>query len=301
MSRLGRHCRPGLKLIAPAAGSGVSTYLGGVPTVASTPDSDAFEFSLEVHDSSGQVFTRAYELWASSIALTPDTVPPGIVGVPYTASLAWAGAVGSSSIFSLPDFSLPPGLTLSAAGVLHGTPTAPGNFPMMVAVVDSTDNFVAHLYRIVIDNPTVSQPLGEAPGVSLSPTPIQLFHTTGSPNPPPMPISVNATSGTFPYTLSMGGLPAGVATLTSGSGTAPAVVNLNWNLTGVAAGEYHGILAVRAQSVNLVDHVPVTLVVQNPPPCVYSNQPGFWQHRRRRRFGKLQPVGRAGLRLDRRR
>jgi hypothetical protein len=263
---------PGLALIPPAAGSGVSTYLGGTPTVASTTES--FEFSLQVHDSSGQSYTRAYEFLASSIALTPDTIPPGIVGTPYTASLAWAGTVGSFVVFAIPDFSLPPGLTLNAAGVLQGTPTAPGNFPMMVAVGDSTDNYVVHLYRIAIDNPTSSQPLGEAPAVSLSPTPIQLFHTTGSPNPSPMPISVNATSGTFSYNLSMSGLPPGAATLSSLSGTAPAVVNLNWNLTAVAAGEYHGILAVRAQSVNLIDHVPVTLVVQNPPPCGYSINPG---------------------------
>jgi hypothetical protein len=51
------------------------------------------------------------------------------------------------------------------------------------------------------------------------------------------------------------------------------VVNLNWNLAGVTTGTYHGILAVRAQSTNLLDYVPVTLTVATPPPCSYAVNP----------------------------
>ena len=106
-------------------------------------------------------------------ALTPDTLPPGKVGVPYSATLTLSGGAPPNFFLPHPNWDLPPGLTLDQnTGVLSGTPTAPGNFPMIVYAIATGggDQEMFKLYRLAIDNAA-----GEAPAVSLSPTPIQVL------------------------------------------------------------------------------------------------------------------------------
>lgn len=261
---------PGLVLLPGT--NGVSTYLSGMPF------SDEFRFSLVVQDSGSpqQSLTVALLLEVPSLALTPDTLAPGIVGVPYgPVTLTPSGGTDPYTVFAYPlESDFPPGLSLGAPNCavlqLCGTPTAPGNFPIVVALLDSAGQALGRSYRFVVDNPTIAQPLGEAPGVNLTPTPIEVSYRVGDPNPAPTPFSVNATSGTFAYGLSIAGVPG--ASLSSGTGTAPGGSSLLWNMTGVAIGTYRGVLGVRAPgAVNLVDQVPVTLRVTVP--CNYALNP----------------------------
>ena len=248
---------PGLTLLP--GSNGVGTYLGGMPTVAGETT-----VSFDIVDAGGQSLTSLYTVRVSPLALTPDTLPPGRVGVPYQITLTPAGGTGPYAVFAQPLFNLPPGLTLDPSGVLQGVPTHAGNFPMVLFLEDAAGNGLERLYRFTVDNAA-----GEAPAVSLTPTPIQLFHTTGSADPAPTQVAVNATSGSFPFGLSLTGIPG--ASLSQRNGTATSTVNIDWNLAGVAIGSYHGVLGVRAdQSVNRVDQVPVTLTVAAPPPCSYS-------------------------------
>jgi hypothetical protein len=252
---------PGMTLLPNS--NGVSTYFAGVPTEA---DGDGFKFSLDAHDSSGQTVTIAYDFDVTASAVTPDTIRPGRVGVPYSAQITPTGGMAPYTLAVYPAFDMPPGLTLNSAGLLSGTPTTAGNFPIVLFLADSAGDENLFLYRIAIDNAA-----GEAPAVSLTPTPIQVFHTTGSPNPAPIQVAVGSTSTPFPYGLSIAGIPG--ATLSIGSGNAPDTVNLTLDLNGVAEGAYHGVLAVRSGAVNLVDQVPVTVTVAPPPPCTYSIAP----------------------------
>jgi hypothetical protein len=263
---------PGLVILTGA--NGVSSYIGGVPTTVSIPDE--FEFSLDVQDSgspSPQSLTVKFSLGVSSLAVTPDTVMPGIVGVPYSAVLTPSGGTAPYTIFVYPlEADSPPGLTVHPSGgafVLDGIPTSPGNFPFLLAVQDSTGNITGRFYRFAVDNPTIAQPLGEAPAVFLTPTPIDVSYRMGDLAPAAIPIAVNATSGTFPFGLSIAGIPG--ATLSVGSGSAPGASSLNWNMAGIGVGTYYGILGARAQAVNLVDQIPVVLRVSAP--CGYSLNP----------------------------
>jgi hypothetical protein len=253
---------PGLVLLPGA--NGVSTYIGGVPTMPSADDDEGEPVSLVVTDGT-QTLTFTMNLGVSPLAFSPDTLPPAKVGVPYLATFTPAGVAPPYSFFAEPRFALPPGLTLSQDGVLQGTPTTAGNFPMAVILMND-ETGMGRLIRFAVDNAA-----GDAPAVSVSPTPIQIFHTTGAPDPAPTPIAINTTSSAFAYGLSLAGIPG--ASLSSSSGNAPGVSNLNWNLAGVGLGTYHGILGVRAQSTNLFDYVPVTLTVSVPPPCTYSVNP----------------------------
>ena len=58
-----------------------------------------------------------------AFCLTSSSLPTGQVGVPYTATLTPSGGTGPYT-FSTSLASLPPGLSVSAAGVISGTPTA---------------------------------------------------------------------------------------------------------------------------------------------------------------------------------
>ena len=164
----------------------VSSYLGGIPTAAGLST-----FSLTVSDAAGQTLTMPAALGVSPMALTPDTIPPGVVGTPSSVTLAPSGGTGPYSVQALPFLDMPPGLTLTSAGVLSGTPTYPGNFALFLLLTDSADHTLFKVYLVTIDNAA-----GQAPAVALAPKPIQINYTLGQPAPSAVPVSVTTTSGT---------------------------------------------------------------------------------------------------------
>ena len=94
--------------------------LSGVPT-----QSGAFTFTVAADNGVGQpaVVTRTIDV-AGPGAVSWDAPPPATVGVPYSFAIQYTG-------YPAPTFTtsevLPPGLTLSAEGVVSGTPTAAGS------------------------------------------------------------------------------------------------------------------------------------------------------------------------------
>ncbi|HYT39580.1 MAG TPA: Ig-like domain repeat protein, partial [Acidimicrobiia bacterium] len=70
-------------------------------------------------------------------SITTTSLPAGTVNSPYSATLAATGGK-SPSTWALATGTLPPGLTLSSAGVVSGTPTAPVTSTFTVRVTDST-------------------------------------------------------------------------------------------------------------------------------------------------------------------
>ncbi|GAA2076273.1 hypothetical protein GCM10009840_08290 [Pseudolysinimonas kribbensis] len=81
----------------------------------------------------------AVELGQPPLVVTPSVLPQGTVGQPYSTTLQASGGLGAPYTFALADgSSLPDGLTLSASGVISGTPTAAGTTSFTVAVDDPT-------------------------------------------------------------------------------------------------------------------------------------------------------------------
>ena len=117
---------PGLVLAA-------SGLLAGTPSVPGT-----FAFTVGVRDSRGCPGSRAYEVTivCSPLAVRPATLPSGVTGVAYSQALA-APTGRAPFTFSLAAGTLPAGLSLTAAGVLSGTPTGSGISVFTVAVADS--------------------------------------------------------------------------------------------------------------------------------------------------------------------
>ncbi len=149
---------PGLSILG--------TGIAGTPTSAGT-----FLFTLQVIDSSPTP-VQAYQqlqvtidpVGAVQLRLsTPAALPNGIVGTaygPYTFGVV--GGTGGPYLWSATN--LPPGLVLSAAGVLSGIPTtdggsglitvAPVSTTALLATVPGADLGTAGFLRIAVTTPT---------------------------------------------------------------------------------------------------------------------------------------------------
>ncbi len=132
--------------------------ISGTPTAAGTTN-----FTVQVADaeSTPKTATAPLTLAISGGAVITVTTPPpnGIVGVAYSFQLAATGGIPPYTWSS--SGTLPPGLTLSSAGLLSGTPTAAGTFSPAIKATDSTNNNSGSLtVPITISAATGSLPNG---------------------------------------------------------------------------------------------------------------------------------------------
>ena len=81
------------------------------------------------------------------LTVTPASLPGGTAGSAYSQNLAQTGALGAPN-YAITAGALPPGLTLSAAGVISGTPTATGTFNFTVTVNDNSGCAGSNAYSI---------------------------------------------------------------------------------------------------------------------------------------------------------
>jgi hypothetical protein len=176
---------PGLQL------NTVTGEISGIPT---TPG--VFNFIVQASDGVSQPGTRALSIAIYAPLLIPTTsLPGGNKGVAYSQTLT---AVGGKAplVWSLSSGSvLPPGLTLSSAGLISGTPEVAGTFQFQVTVLDAgTQAAQATLSITIIDALTITTgDLSGTAGTAFSQT-------------------LAAAGGTAPYTWSVtsGALPGGL-------------------------------------------------------------------------------------------
>ena len=109
--------------------------LSGTPTLASA---GTYPITFTAHNGIGSDATQHFTLTVLPIEITTTSLPSGKAGAKYSATLK---AVGGTSPYawSLASGSkpLPPGLKLSSAGVISGTPTKKGTYSFTVKVVDT--------------------------------------------------------------------------------------------------------------------------------------------------------------------
>ena len=218
------------------AANGTSPYTwalasGSLPTgltlssaglINGTPSAGGnYSFTVKVTDATSPTPTTATQplsiFIVSPLTIGTAALSNGVAGSVYSATLAASGGI-TPYTWSLASGSLPAGLSLSAGGVISGTPTASGTASFTVKATDSTTPTVQ----------TATQTLSITIGAGLSITTSALSNAlAGS----PYSASIAATGGTSPYTWSLasGSLPTGLSLAAngtiSGSPTTPGTSN----------------------------------------------------------------------------
>ncbi len=211
--------------------------------------------------------------------INPATLPNGFVGSAYSQMLTATGGTAPYS-FSANAATLPIGLTLTAAGLLSGTPTTSGTFTFTVSVTDETGCTGTRQYTVVISgNGLQFYPL---------PQPVRLLETRAGLTGCTMPGAAINAGGTFtlPARTNCAGIPinaqavtgnvtvvptgGGFLTLYPSSATQPTVSNSNFgpdeitnNVFTVGLGAADGAFRIFASATT---HVIVDVTGYYAPP-----------------------------------
>jgi hypothetical protein len=143
----------GMTLAANGVLSGTPTQAGGFDIVVTATDANGC---------TGAGATYHLVINCQTITVTNPASASGTVNVPFSQTFTQAGAIGSAT-FSTAS-ALPAGLTLAANGLLSGTPTQKGPFPIVVKVTDAnlctgtgaTYNLSIGCQTITVTNPGVT-------------------------------------------------------------------------------------------------------------------------------------------------
>lgn len=184
--------------------AGSTGVLSGTPTTAGT-----FVFGVKITDvntavSATQNLTLVV---ADKVAVTTTELAGGTVGAAYSKTIAVTGGTAPLT-WSVASGTLPPGLTLSSAGALSGTPTQAGTFAFEVKAQDKVGSSATKALEVkiagalTIDTPTLP---GSTQGTAYAK-------------------ALTFTGGTAPFTwaISAGALPAGMSIATGGQITGTA-------------------------------------------------------------------------------
>ncbi len=119
------------------------TLQGQTGVLSGTPQSPGtYPFSLTVTDScplARQSVSKKYQIRVGCPTLnitSPPSLPQGAAGVPYYYQMKTSGGTGNLS-WQIVSGSIPPGLTMSPAGVISGVPESPGEYSFTARVTDS--------------------------------------------------------------------------------------------------------------------------------------------------------------------
>jgi len=174
--------------------------------------------SVTISANQTTAMTRTYSQAAPPTITTPSPLPGGTVGASYNQSLAATGGTPPYT-WSETGGTRPPGLNLSTAGVISGTPTTAGTYTFTVQVRDSQGRTDSRQFSITIAQAS----LPGITGASISPNPaspgraVTISYQVNNPG-PSRPVLLGAT-------VWLGGTPLSdpandrLVTLASGAST----------------------------------------------------------------------------------
>lgn len=216
--------------------SGTLTFAPGATTQTiavtvngdTTPEADE-TFAINLTASTNATLANAQGIVTvlnddQPVTVAPTVLPSPAIAVAYSQTIVASGGSGSYT-YAVTTGSLPPGLTLSAGGVLAGTPTAGGSYPFTVTATDTSaapgPYTGVQTYVLTVGAPTLVLPGGALPGATLA----QPYTATVGP----------ASGGTAPYayTVTAGSVPQGLSMAANGvfSGTPTALGTFNFTVT----------------------------------------------------------------------
>ncbi|HEY0660566.1 MAG TPA: putative Ig domain-containing protein [Lysobacter sp.] len=205
----------------------------GTPTLAG-----AYTFTLVATDSNGSTsapVSYTVNVVAPTITITPATLPDGVVGTAYSQTFVGSGGTGPYT-FALPSGALPPGISLSSAGIFSGTPALAGAYTFAIIATDSFGNASAPTsYTVdILDQTPVANAVSATVAYGSGANPITLDITGGAATsvavgtaPSHGTAIASGTSITYQPTAGYAGPDSFTYTATNAAGTsAPATVTI---------------------------------------------------------------------------
>ena len=216
----------------------VTGAITGTPSAAGS-----FNFTITATDSVGATATQTSATTINPpIALTPLTLPPGLINQTYTQTIVASGGTGAK-VFSVSAGALPAGLNLAAStGVLTGTISTPGIYNFSILATDTVGATAVNAYSLTINIAIVVSP-ALLPNAQIGVSYNQAFSASG---------------GTAPYTYAVtGALPAGLSVSSTGviSGIPTAGGPSSFNITVTDGNNFNSV-----QSFSLTVNAPVITV-----------------------------------------
>jgi uncharacterized protein (TIGR03437 family) len=207
-------------------------------SVTGTPVTEGvFNFTLVLRDSTLATVLRecSMQVVPTLTITTACPLPDATVGAPYSALLSAQGGRPPYQ-WTAPLANLPPGLAISATGVISNVPTLAGVFDFPLRVTDATGASAERECRIRVNGPFRVQPdsltfEGFASGPA---TPPQLLYVTSAS--PGQGFSLRVTTGDGQPWLRA----------TPASGAAPGAVQVTADPRGLPPGVYAGTVTVAA-------------------------------------------------------
>ncbi len=227
-----------------------SVLSGTAPSVLAPT---SFPFSVKATDSNNASATNSYTVVVSPVPtiLTASPLPAWTVNRPYSQNIAATGGTGTLTIADN-GATLPNWLTVSAAGLLSGTPPIAGPVNFTLKVTDSVGASTSKAFALTI-NPQPSVTTTTLPQT----TSLLVYNQT-----------LTETGGTSPFTWQGSGLPAwlGLSNLGVLSGTAPVVAaSTTYNFSVTVTDNAGAVSASQNLSVTVNPAIQITSTSPLPP------------------------------------
>lgn len=178
--------------------SGLNLSQAGLLSGTVTAASGTYSFTVTATDARGCTGTRTYSLPVACPVFTilPATLPQGTLNTSYNQSLSASGGQAPYTWAST-DSNQPPGITLSSAGVLSGTPTSSGSFTFAVTITDGRGCVQSTNLTVAIGCPVITMSPPSVPSGVVG----VAYDTT---------LSASGGSGSYVWSVINGSLPSGL-------------------------------------------------------------------------------------------
>ena len=210
--------RDALSYSLPTAPSGMTISSTGLVSWTN-PVQGTHTVEVKVEDTRGASVVQRYTLQVAANnapVITSTPIPVATVGAPYTYQVVANDADGDFLTYQMTGS--PAALSISAAGLISGTPTSTGVHNIIVTVSDGQSS-VTQTWTLRINEPAASGPLQ----ASITPTPKYLKNGETT------TLQAFAEGGTGPYTVS---------SLTVNGSSVPVNANLQATFTPTVIGKY---------------------------------------------------------------
>lgn len=188
--------------------------LSGTPQQSGT-----FPLLFRVTDANGNSTqtTLNFNVNLVGLSISNSSLPNAALGSAYTVTLNGVGGT-SPYTFSLASGPLPVGFSLSSGGVLSGTASTPGNFPLTIRITDANGNTAQSNFTLVIGSSTITITPTTLSSAVLNQTYSATFVAAGG-------------SAPYTYTIINGALPLGLNLTSQGLLSGAATQSGSFNFT----------------------------------------------------------------------